>query len=488
MENNDKNIKFYKPFILAMATGLYPIFFYFSNNYSLINTWKHLGFFIALFLALPFVLFFILDLLFKKRENKTAELPLKVFVNTLLFLLFIQLCLYAKLQIILTVITICIAVVLGFVAKKYLKQIVVFQLLLAVLGLISFVPVVAKQLSYSDKWQQLPDDIKDVSFVRKPNVYYIQPDGYVNYKEIERGLYNIDNSSFYTFLDSLGFKQYPNMRSNYNSTLTSNTATFSMKHHYNNSGFNFTETINGRELLISKNAVLDIFKKNNYKTHFIAEFPYLLANRPTMGYDVCNFNYSEMDLLQTGLSKSKEVFPFLSKLLNTPSNTPSFYFIELFKPGHVPAQEADTKGHVIEKENWIENLNEANQKLIRILSLIKEKDPEALIVIQSDHGGYVGFDYMMQMREKTQDRDKLYSIFSTTLAIHWPEQNVPKSDTLFKTNVNTFRILFSYLGDRQEYLQYREPDVSYLIINKGAPKAVYSVIDSTGNITFKKKD
>jgi hypothetical protein len=333
-----------------------------------------------------------------------------------------------------------------------------------------------------------PDDIEDVIFKKRPNIYYIQPDGYVNFSEIDKGYYKLDNNEFRTYLDQSGFKVYSNFRSNYNSTLASNTATFSMRHHYNNSGFNFTETINGRDIIITKNAVLNIFKNNNYKTHFLAEWPYLLANQPKMGYDVSNFKYKELSMLGTGFSEEQDVLEPLKGFLKEEVDQSKFFFIEIFQPGHIPAHEVDSEGAIQEREHWMERLATANKKLKKIISAINSVDPDGLILILGDHGGYVGMDYMMQMREKTMDIDRLYSIFSTNLAIKWTQGMALEVDKNFKIAVNVFRILFSYMGDQPSYLEFLEKDVSYLIINKGAPKGVYQCIDEKGDISFKKHD
>ena len=63
------------------------------------------------------------------------------------------------------------------------------------MGLITLIPVLSNQLFYDSSWTLQPDAIQEASFVTKPNVYFIQPDGYVNFSEINKGYYNIDNNS-----------------------------------------------------------------------------------------------------------------------------------------------------------------------------------------------------------------------------------------------------------------------------------------------------
>ena len=72
------------------------------------------------------------------------------------------------------------------------------------------------------------------------------------------------------------------------------------------------------------------------------------------------------------------------------------------------------------------------------------------------------------------------------LAIKWPNGEAPEMDSKLKSCVNVFRVLFSYLGNDQKYLQHLEKDGSYLIIKEGAEPGVYEYIDDSGNIVFKK--
>ena len=139
-----------------------------------------------------------------------------------------------------------------------------------------------------------------------------------------------------------------------------------------------------------------------------------------------------------------------------------------------------------EKKKWFAKLDQANKKLNILILNILSKDPEALIIIMADHGGFVGMEYTNEIYKKTQDRDKIYSMFSSQLSIHWPDGKAPEIDIHFKSSVNVFRILFSYLSHNKSYLNKLEKDESYVIINEGAPKGIYKVIDHQGNIVFEK--
>ncbi len=476
--------QFKKSVLYGLAAGLYPIIFFYTNNFSLINSWKHFVFFIGLFLVTPVCVFvgiqFFSFLPFIKKIKPFA-FP---FLNIVAFLSFIQICLYAKLQWVFTIVIILIALLFAIFLRKYFKKVVVLQIVLALIGLFWLFPTIKNQWTYSNEWTQQPDDIEDVVFKKRPNVYYIQPDGYVNISEMDKGAYQIDNSDYWNFLRENGFKIYPNIRSNYSSTLVSNSATFTMKHHYYNNGFNFSEIANARKVIISDNPVLNAFKKNGYKTHFLAEGSYLLTNFPEMGYDVSNFDYNDIELITDGFQKEEDILVPIEKYLNLDTDKSKFFFIEIFKPGHVQSLKTVSKGAQKEAEIYKQNLAISNERLKKIITMIQEKDPNGLILIMADHGGYVGYEYMLEVRNKTLDRDRVYSAFSTQLSIKWPYGEVPEIDENFKSGINTFRILFSYLSENNAYLDHLQEDATYTIIKDGAPQGIYKCIDGDGKVVF----
>jgi hypothetical protein len=268
------------PILTAISAGLYPVLFYYKSNYTLVNSWGHFGYFMLMFLLLPIIIFVIAHRISKLKIFLKWQKHVLPFLNFFTFLFLLKVCLYAGIQKKILVLVFVIAILFALFLYKHLKKVIVIQFLLILLGAFSLFTTVYKQLTYTDLWTTQPDTIAQAKFKKKPNVYFIQPDGYVNFSEINRGYYDIDNSKFETFLVENDFEIYKDFRSNYASTLSSNSATFMMKHHYYNNGENFSEAINGREIIITKNNVLNIFKKNNYKTYFITEMPYFLLNRP----------------------------------------------------------------------------------------------------------------------------------------------------------------------------------------------------------------
>lgn len=471
------------PFIAGVSAGLYPLLFYYTNNYRMINSWKHFVFFIGIYIFFPIAVILVIDRLSILKKIKSFLLP---FLNIFFFIFFLSVALYAGFNFKRTLIICLIAFALTFIIRKFFKKWLGIQLILAVVGFVFLIPVVINQLNYSDAWKKQPDDIEQAIFKKKPNIYFIQPDGYLNFSELKKGKYQIDNSEFETYLRNNNFKDYPGFRSNYAATLPSNSAIFMMKHHYYNEGSSFTEIIDARKAIVSENSFLKILKNNAYQTFLLTEQPYFLTNKPKLGYDYSNFSTQEINYITTGIGEPRNIFPELQSSMKNLEDNPGFFFIQIFRPGHISTKSKDSKGVEGEKEKYVNRLQESNEKLKKILDYILEHDSQALIVMVADHGGFVGFHHTEETETKTQDRDLLHSVFSTILAIHWPNKDIPEYDSKIKSSVNLLRILTAYLSEKAEYLENLQDDGSYLVIKNGAPKGVYQVLNNEGNVIFKK--
>ena len=475
------------PIIAAIAAGLYPVLFYFTNNYTIVNTWGHVFYFVFYFLAIPILVFIISNYIFNIPLLNRFKKHVIPFLNLFAFLFFMMLCYYAGIKYKIALLCFLTAIVFSVFFYRFSKKIIVIQLILALIGVYTLTPRLIKLYNHSDEWTKQTDDIKNIVFTKKPNVYFIQPDGYANFSELKNETYNADYSEFENFLNKENFNYYEGFRSNYASTLSSNSSVFMMKHHYYNNGTSFSESLKARNVIISENTVLSIFKNNNYKTYFLAEQPYLILNKPVIGYDESNFSLDDVSYIGTGLGKRQDVLKPLNKYLNEDIEKSKFFFIEIFNPGHIQGRKVDSQGIEGERELWLESLATANDRIFEVVSAIKEKDPNSLIIIMADHGGFVGMENTFQIYNKTQNRDLVYSIFTSTLAIHWPNNEAPEYDSSFKSAVNVFRILFSYLGNDESYLQNLQADESFVILKNIDPPGVYKYIDQFGEVTLKKQ-
>ena len=476
------------PVIAGMSAGLYPILFYFTTNFTLVNSWEHLGYFVLVFLLAPMIVFKLCQLLTRKNIFGAYGNYLFPFLSIFIFLFFIGICHYGGINKKASLFMFFGSLALAYFLVKHLDKIIMIQLLLALIGVPSFIYAVANQPSYSKDWHLQPDDIEKVVFKTKPNVYLIQPDGYVNFSELKKGYYNIDNSIFENFIDDLNFKNYPDFRSNYPSTLASNTSMLMMKHHYYNKAMHPSDGLHSREVIVTKNAVLDVFKNNGYKTHLVIEAPYLLLNRPKMGFDRSNFTSIEVPFIGKGFKNKENVITSLKEYVEEDKAVSKFFFVEFFNPGHIANSTSETEGAEVEKTKWLKRLDAANKTLTEMIKMIHELDPEGLVIILSDHGGYLGLDYAMEIYSPMDERDKIYSIFGSNLSIKWPNNKAPEFDNQLKTTVNVFRILFSYLGEDKKYLDNLQSDSSYSLIFYDAPTGPYECINEAGDVRFVKYD
>ncbi len=471
--------------LIALASGLYPWLYYYNQNFISVNSWSQFLFFVVTYLLVPIIGFLVINyflkrLFFLKFFHKYILTGLNFFSFTVLIITSAY-----GFRKKLIAIMLLVSFILMFILYKYIKKIVLLQLLMACLALLMTLPKLITYFNRQDDWLKQPDNIEQVIFKEKPNIYIIQPDGYANFLQLNDGDY--DNNDFRGFLIDSDFKIYDDFRSNYYLTLTSNSSMFAMKHHYYvNPNGNKDNHYDFRKILAGENSSIGIFNNNNYKTFLLLEYPYLIINRPKMRYDYSNYNFYNTPFLSNNSATGRDVILELEKQIKNNSNTNNFYFIEKILPGHIALSKGYSKGIENERKNYFKRLEKTNQWLKSIISTITELDENSLIVLVSDHGSYVGYGYTEECYIKNTDESLIQSTFSTLLAIKWPNNKVPEYDYNLKTNVNLFRILFSYLSEDTSYLEHLQDDKSYMIINKGSPYGVYELINENGEFVFNK--
>ncbi|WP_298902668.1 hypothetical protein [uncultured Psychroserpens sp.] len=475
------------PILTFIAACLFPLLHYFNTHFYIVSSFKHLLFFTGIFLILPTMVFYAINQIIRKTSVFSAYhkfvLPLISFGLFAILIVLITVGIKKKLLLLVFV----IAALLAILMYKSLKKVVVIQYILAIISFSILVSKCIERNTSSYKWVEQPDKIESVIFKKTPNIYVIQADGYPSFNEINKGYYNFDNSTFNSFLRSQEFKLYGDYRSNYESTLYSNSSLLAMKHHYYKVSSNAeNETYDFGKVIIESNPVLTILKNNNYKTHLLIQEPYFVLGKSNLGFDYSNIMNEDVSYFSNGFDMNKDIKSDLMTLINANGASNNFYFIEKIKPWHVASSKSYSKGKKEERYLYLERLKEVNTWLTDVVSSIHEGDANSLVIIVADHGGYVGFDYQTQSRAKTLDRDLLYSVFGSALAVKWPNGDIPKYDNKIKTSVNLFRVLFSYLSDNEAYLDHLQDDKSYLIIEEKTPFGVYEVIDNEGNISFEK--
>ena len=468
--NNSKDY----PVLAGFSIGFYAFVFYFSNNFDLVNSWQQTLVFLLNFIIFPTVLVFgIFKIIQKSRFSSFAKQSIFIMMLVLLpiYLFGISnlLASYKKMGL-LVILFFCLII---FKIKNY-KYFIVLVFLMTVLPIVKLGKIIYLNYTNSTEWKLQPDAILKTEFKKKPNIYYIQPDGYTNETNLKGSLYQFNNSEFDGWLKDQKFSLYDDYRSNYPSTLYSNSSCFFMKHHFSNefSKFNYA-----RDYIVGRNPVLEIFKNNSFKTFFITEIPYLLMNRPKVYFDYCNYKLEDLPYFKDGLSCFKEITNEIENQIVLNKETSNFFFIEKFNPGHI--NPSKIKGGSIEKERleYLKSLQIANAWLKKTITIIEKNDPNAIIIIGADHGGYVGFENTSQAQNKITDRKLLNSIFGAKLAIKWNGVHHSEYDSQLKSSVNLFRILFSYLSEDKLLLNNLQPDASYNSYDASDFSKVYKAIE-----------
>ena len=462
------------PFLAGFSVGFYAFVFYFSNNFDLVNSWNQVLFFFAYFIVFPSATIFVIFKLLQK-SSYSNFIP-RVIVASIVFfgaifiigtpVLFVS---YKRIALFSFVILSIL-----FLNIKNHKYVIVFVFLLSLMPVIKLGKIISSNFTNSAEWQVQPDAILETKFRKSPNVYYIQPDGYANEVNLKGPLYQCDNSEFDSWLQDKKFTLYDDYRSNYESTIYSNSSCFYMKHHFSNE---FSKFKYARDFIVGRNPVLEIFKKNNYKTFFITERPYLLMNRPSVYYDYCNFKSEELPHFNDGWSNFKEITNEIENQILSNKKTNNFFFIEKFKPGHIGVYKNGNLGVETERIEYIKRLKLANDWLKQIVTFIEINDPNSIVIIGADHGGFVGFEYTLQAQNKITDHNLLNSVFGAKLAIKWNDPNHTEYDEKLKTSVNLFRIVFSYLSQDKLLLNHLQPNTSYNSYDASDATKVYKAIE-----------
>ena len=148
-------------------------------------------------------------------------------------------------------------------------------------------------------------------------------------------------------------------------------------------------------------------------------------------------------------------------------------------------------GKFEDRDKFIEQVIFTGTEIIKIVDMLREKDPDAIIIIQADHGYGAEDDMKYLNRNSTgalNDRrerippshylDQRFGIFS---AIYSPIDLEIKEKS---TPVNLFRSIFSKIfSDNNEHL----PDSSYFALIK-QPYMFHNITDSLNNVNSQLTD
>ncbi len=477
---SDKDV----PVLIGFIVGFYPFIYYYSENFYAKNSLEHLLFFSLFFIGSSLVIFLLANFMF----NKVSVL--KPYKKHMYFVLIIMMvgaglsqAIYLKLMKKFLVIMLLAVCALSIKLYKDYKKLVVLIIVM------SIIPLANTLISFYDSlkplsWMKQPDNIESVTLKSKPNIYLIQPDGYVNESVMKNTLYNFE-SDLYSWLSNNGFKLYEDFRSNYPATLLSNSSMFAMKqHYYGDVVFPRIEMINSRDVVSGDNPVISILKNNGYKTYLLAQDEYFQMNNCEQKYDYTNILLDDIPYFSHGSFVKKVLIGDINKGIDEKIERPKFFFIEKLLPHHVMLAASDNQINE-EREWYLNRVKEVNKWIKETVTTIEKKDKNSVIILLADHGGMVGMETYFDKYSNNNEAFML-STFSVLSAIKWSGHLKEGYDDNLTTNVNLFRVLFSALSEEPKYLKHLEDNGSYNL-NYENPyyNSVYKVIGDKGEMLLK---
>lgn len=387
------------------------------------------------------------------------------------------------------------SLVLAFVFEKRMRA------LAGVLGLMTATAVLTVMGSLSSESSPLAKAqgsgkyLLDVELKETPNIYFILVDGFASLEFMADN--DIDVSDFSSQLEESGFTLYTDTYSNYQPTTAAMPAILNMEHHYytlNESRAHFSEVSRvARQVIGGDNNVSHLLRNNGYSIQYIHQRNYLLMQGcsadscfpefdPLHGARILFSHIFKRDLLLkedrvTKFFSIDNVESEVSRLLQDQSNAPRFQYIHVFYPNHSPNDVAGHCDEQYELESYVTRMRSASDYLLRQTNDILSHDPEAVIILASDHGPFIsnacaplGF---INTVEEYRDRAGVLT------AIRWPSSYQGEFDDRIVTGVNLFRFVLASLAventplldsTARDDVFIRDPGLRrYRIIDNGKP-------------------
>ncbi|MFW9951462.1 MAG: sulfatase-like hydrolase/transferase [Candidatus Thorarchaeota archaeon] len=316
-------------------------------------------------------------------------------------------------------------------------------------------------------------DNKELVMKNPPSIYYLIVDSYAR-NDVLKNIYGFNNDRFINFLHVKGFFVGKKSTANYHETMLSIASSLNMCYLdslIKAAGKESEDRILIKEMVLN-NKVMRFLKNYGYKTiSFNSQYPLINMNNvdlfitlrlPLDEFRLSIINLTPFRILLKSFSRSNpyrlhgesiiSIFNNLRKL--TDFEYPKFVFAHILAP-HSPfvfnknglkeefedipfslndgPQQSDIKKYI---EDYINQLTFINEKLIVLINHIIEKEPGAIIILQSDHGPASSLDC------KSHEYINILERISILNAIYLPDQSYTSLyDSI--TPVNTFRYILN---------------------------------------------
>jgi hypothetical protein len=297
---------------------------------------------------------------------------------------------------------------------------------------------------------------------RLPSVYHIILDEYGREDALQK-IYGFDNSDFLQRLKERGFYVADKATSNYRATQLSIPSLMSMSYPFQ-SDVSLKDIENSKSLHNGGGPVFEFFQKSGYYTALM-QYRGALCKNNTLDYCLSrsSFIYGELeknfiaitpfnsvvDLIlfgKDGLAETKynelwDIGEFITGIQTEKSLFAHIHVLMPHGPHRFTKTCEDIRPAQQEKEGklkaYIENLQCSNMASLELVDTILERDPDAIIILQSDHGPRIGVNWTDW---RTNDAwEESFSILNAWLIP--PDLSCRKELHPELTLVNTFRIV-----------------------------------------------
>jgi len=316
---------------------------------------------------------------------------------------------------------------------------------------------------------------------RSPNIYYIMTDSYARQDQLLK-LFNYDNTPFLGYLKEHGFYIADHAYSNYPETFISLPSSLWMDYPVTEESLKFSDRQAFYSIIQGNNPVVTYIKSHGYSYVHMGVGRWA-GSKCGGNEDLCLANNDELKLVFYSMTPiayfrrnySLTTAASLEKNLDAVTRYQSFFLFAHLQPPHPPATFDKNCRPTLVKPNtliwqnsgkakaeYLNDLRCTNQQLIPVIDKILSRDPQAIIILHSDHGTGFGVNWEWSLNQ--WPREAFEERFSILMALRLPAEC---RQTLYPSlsPVNIFRVTFACIEGRSPETL---PDVSYISTYEGA--------------------
>ena len=297
---------------------------------------------------------------------------------------------------------------------------------------------------------------------RSPNIYYIMTDSYARQDQL-LNLFNYDNSPFLGYLKEHGFYVADQAYSNYPETFISLPSSLWMDYPVTETSQKFSDRHMFYSIIQGDNPVVTYLKAHGYAYLHMGSGRWA-GSKCGGNEDLCLANNDELKIAfysMTPIAYFKRTYSIttaasLEQNLDLIAQYQSFFLLAHIHSPHPPrtfdtnCQQSLGKPNLTlwnksSKPAYLNDVRCTNQQLRQVLDKILSRDPQAIILLHSDHGTAYSVNWRWPLDQ--WPRHAFEERFSILMALRLPAECRP---TLYPalSPVNIFRVTFACLEGR----------------------------------------